>query len=280
MGVGVHGVQASLAVRLHSEREGPTGTDGGRPRLVLIHGFAQTGRCWGPVADDLARDHEVVRIDAPGHGGSAPVRADLPTTAQLLAEAGGPAVYVGYSMGGRMALHVALDRPEVVQGLVLVGATPGIEDDEERAERQARDRRLAHRLRSGGDEGLSAFVAEWLAQPLFAGLPGWARFEEERQRNTADGLAASLELAGTGSQRPLWSGLRRLTMPVLLVAGADDTRYTDIAARMADTIGPHAQHVAIPDAGHTAHLEQPEPFIEVLRSWLRRHWSPRHRWHV
>jgi 2-succinyl-6-hydroxy-2,4-cyclohexadiene-1-carboxylate synthase len=261
-------VQASLAVTLHSERDGPAGGEG-RSRLVLVHGFSQTGRCWGPIADDLARDHEVVRIDAPGHGGSSPVRADLTATAELLAQTGGPAIYVGYSMGGRMALHVALDQPDAVQGLVLVGATPGIEDDGERAERRARDHRLAERLREGGDEGLAAFVTEWLAQPLFAGLPAWARFEEERRRNTAEGLATSLELAGTGSQQPRWSDLPRLDIPVLLVTGADDTRYTEIATRMAQIIGPHARTVAIPDAGHAAHLEQPEPFLTHIRPWLR-----------
>lgn len=254
---------------LHTEHDRPPGGGQGRARrLVLVHGFGQTGRCWGPVAADLARDHELVRVDAPGHGGSSGIAADLPATARLLAEAGGDGVYVGYSMGGRMALHVALDQPEVVQALVLVGATPGIEDDAERAERRARDHQLARRLRAGGDEGLAAFVTEWLDQPLFAGLPAWARFEDERRRNTAEGLATSMELAGTGSQAPRWADLRGLGMPVLLVTGADDTRYTEIAERMAAMIGPHATLAALPHAGHAAHLEQPEAFLAALRPWL------------
>ncbi|HEV7759411.1 MAG TPA: alpha/beta fold hydrolase, partial [Acidimicrobiales bacterium] len=178
---------------LHSERSGDGPPD---QRLVLLHGFTQTGRCWVPVDADLARDHEVVRIDAPGHGGSSAVRADLRETAALLAAAGGPAIYVGYSMGARMALHVALEQPRVVQGLVLIGGTPGIVDDAERAERRERDRALAQRLRT---EGVDAFLAFWLAQPLFAGLPPAGRFDDERRRNTAEGLASSLELAGTGS---------------------------------------------------------------------------------
>jgi 2-succinyl-6-hydroxy-2,4-cyclohexadiene-1-carboxylate synthase len=282
-------VTASLAVTPHSERDDPPPTlhcerdvppGGGRARLVLVHGFGQTGRCWGPVAADLARDHELVRVDAPGHAGSSGVRADLPTTARLLAELvqpgepgepgepGGRAVYVGYSMGGRMALHVALDRPEVVQALVLVGATPGIEDGTERAERRERDHRLAQRLRAGGDAGLGAFVAGWLDQPMFAGLPAWARFEDERRRNTAEGLATSLELAGTGSQVPRWADLHRIDVPVLLVTGAGDARYTGIATRMAERIGARASLAAIPGAGHAAHLEQPEAFLAALRPWL------------
>jgi 2-succinyl-6-hydroxy-2,4-cyclohexadiene-1-carboxylate synthase len=258
-------VQASLAVTLHSEHDGP---DRSGERLVLVHGFGQTGRCWGPMADDLARDHELVRVDAPGHGSSSQVHADLPETAALLAKTGGPAVYVGYSMGGRMALHVALDHPEVVRGLVLIGATPGIEGDKERADRRARDLQLAQRLREAGDDGLADFIADWLSQPLFAGLPPWARFESERRRNTAEGLASSLELAGTSNQHPRWADLPQLDMPILLVAGATDTRYATIATRMADLIGPNATTNLIPHAGHAAHLEQPREFLAAIRLWL------------
>jgi 2-succinyl-6-hydroxy-2,4-cyclohexadiene-1-carboxylate synthase len=256
-------VQASLAMALHSEHTGEHA--GAGPRLVLLHGFTQTGRCWGPVADDLARDHDVVRLDAPGHGGSSDIRADLLRTATLAAEAGGPGVYVGYSMGARMALHVALLAPEVVQGLVLVGGTPGIEDAAERSERRERDQALAQRVRS---IGVPAFLDEWLALPLFAGLPAWARFDGERRRNTAEGLASSLELAGTGSQRPLWADLGRITVPVLAVAGADDERYAAIARRMAAVVGPHAAAALVPNAGHAAHLERPEEFLVTIRPWL------------
>jgi 2-succinyl-6-hydroxy-2,4-cyclohexadiene-1-carboxylate synthase len=248
---------------LHGEHTGEHSGSG--PRLVLLHGFTQTGRCWGPAAEDLARDHEVVRLDAPGHGGSSDVRADLARTATLAAEAGGPGVYVGYSMGARMALHVALLVPEVVRALVLVGGTPGIEDAAERSERRERDQALAQRLRS---IGVAAFLDEWLALPLFAGLPAWARFDDERRRNTAEGLASSLELAGTGSQRPLWTDLGRLTVPVLAVAGADDERYAAIARRMAAATGPHATAALVPGAGHAAHLERPEQFLATVRPWL------------
>lgn len=232
---------------------------------MLVHGFGQTARCWGPLAATLARDHEVVRIDAPGHGGSAAVAADLPTTGRLIAEVGGPAVYLGYSMGGRMALHVATGVPEVVRGLVLVGATPGIEDDRERAARHAADRALAEHIRT---VGVDAFVEEWLARPMFAGLPPEGRFEAERRRNTAEGLATSLELAGTGAQAPLWDALAAIDCPVLVVAGADDTRYAAIAERTAAAIGAGARVALVPGAGHSAHLEQPARFTALLLDWL------------
>jgi 2-succinyl-6-hydroxy-2,4-cyclohexadiene-1-carboxylate synthase len=258
-------VQASLAVRLHSEIGGEGPPD---RRIVLLHGFTQTARCWDPVDADLGRDHEVVRLDAPGHGGpdgSGEVRADLSETAWLIAEAGGPAIYVGYSMGARMALHVALEQRAVVRGLVLVGGTPGIADAGERAERRRRDRALAQRVRT---EGVDAFLEFWLAQPLFAGLPPEGRFDDERRRNTAEGLASSLELAGTGSQASRWDELAGIDVPTLVVAGADDERFADIARRTADAIGTNATAALVPGAGHTAHLEQPAAFLQVLRTWL------------
>jgi 2-succinyl-6-hydroxy-2,4-cyclohexadiene-1-carboxylate synthase len=252
-------------VVLHSERD--AAGVGARPRIVMVHGFGQTARCWGPLAPALARDHEVVRLDAPGHGGSGNVRADLPTTGRLAAEAGGEGVYVGYSMGARMALHVATEVPDAVRGLVLVGGTPGIEDDGARALRREADRARATHIRQ---VGVPAFVDEWLALPMFAGLPPEGRFEDERRRNTAEGLATSLELAGTGSQLPLWGALGGIDVPVLVVAGADDAPYAAIATRTAGAIGRNARAALVDGAGHSAHLEQPAAFTDLLLDWLRR----------
>jgi 2-succinyl-6-hydroxy-2,4-cyclohexadiene-1-carboxylate synthase len=173
-------------------------------------------------------------------------------------------------MGGRVALHVALDHPDVVGGLVLIGAHPGIEDAAERAERRASDRRLADDLRR---DGVDAFLDRWLALPLFAGLPSWARFDDERRRNTAEGLAASLELTGTGTQAPLWDRLPGLAggprpIPALAVAGAEDAKYSAVADRVARRIGPSAVARTIPGAGHAAHLERPAAFTALLRGWL------------
>jgi 2-succinyl-6-hydroxy-2,4-cyclohexadiene-1-carboxylate synthase len=248
---------------LHTDRRGSG------PPIVLLHGFTQTGRCWGPVADDLARDHEVVALDAPGHAGSGDVRAGLPAAAALAVEAAGTrAVWVGYSMGARLALHVALAAPEAVAGLVLVGGTPGIGDAAQRAERRAADAAQAAELR---EHGVDAFLRRWLALPLFAGLPEWARFTEERRRNTAEGLASSLELAGTGAQESLWPRLPELGaagIPALAVTGAEDAKFTAIAGRMAPAMGPGAAARALPGAGHAAHLERPAAFLALVRGWL------------
>ena len=239
--------------------------DGRGPRIVLVHGFAQNRNCWGPSATDLATDHEVVRVDAPGHGRSSTFYAGLRTGARLIADQGGVATYVGYSMGARFVLHLALANPELVQRAVLIGGTGGIDDPDARAERKRNDAAMADRLER---EGLEPFLDAWLAQPLFAGLSDEMQFRAERLENTVDGLSESLRQAGTGSQDPLWSRLARLDMPVLVVAGADDTKFSAEGARLVDSIGPNATLALIPDAGHAAHLEQPDAFLSVLREWL------------
>jgi 2-succinyl-6-hydroxy-2,4-cyclohexadiene-1-carboxylate synthase len=242
--------------------------DGHGPRIVLVHGFTQTRECWGPVADDFTVDHEVVRVDAPGHGRSGHEDADLWSGAHLLGDTGGEAVYVGYSMGGRLCLHLALDRPELVRGLVLIGATAGIDDDDERAERARRDDEMAGQITQ---LGLDAFLDKWLAQPLFAGLGPYDDCRAARLENKAERLAASLRHAGTGHQDPLWLRLGRLEMPVLCLAGHDDRKFRDEAARMSAAIGGNATARWVPGAGHTAHLEQPDAFVEIVREWLTLH---------
>lgn len=237
-----------------------------RTRLVLVHGFTQTRRSWDPLLPHLA-DHDVVALDAPGHGRASDVEVDLIDGAALLAAGGGRATYVGYSMGGRLCLHAALDHPGAVRGLVLISATGGLDDAWEREARRAADEALADRVER---IGVAAFLDEWLAQPLFAGLDAAAEGRAERLENTAAGLASSLRLAGTGTQLPLWDRLRDLPIPTLVIAGALDTKFVAIAERLAATI-PGADLAIVDGAGHTVHLEQPAAFLDVLHPWLRGH---------
>lgn len=234
-------------------------------RLVLVHGFTQTGACWDPVLDALGARYASTVVDAPGHGGSADVRADLRVGANLLVATGGRAVYVGYSMGGRLALHAALAHPELVEGLVLVGATAGIDDPGARARRRQEDERRATHLEA---VGVRRFVDEWLAGPLFAGLSPAVDCRAARRGNTVEGLASSLRLAGTGAQADLWPRLHELAMPVLVVAGAHDQRFAALGRRLAGAIGPSATFATLAGAGHAAHLEQPAAFVALLEGWL------------
>ena len=236
------------------------------PAVVLVHGFTQTRQAWLPVANLLSGLNRFTLVDAPGHGGSDRVQADLWEGAGMLGETGGRGAYAGYSMGGRLCLHLALAKAELVERLVLVSASPGIEDPGQRATRRDRDEALAGRIEA---EGVAAFVDWWLAQPLFATLPASAAGREERLANTAQGLAGSLRLAGAGSQEPLWDRLSELAMPVLVVAGDRDTTYVEIGRRMAARIGDNAELVLIPGAGHACHLEQLYAFCVVLADFLR-----------
>jgi 2-succinyl-6-hydroxy-2,4-cyclohexadiene-1-carboxylate synthase len=241
--------------------------DGSGRRLVLVHGFTQTRRSWGPLVERLITRHELVLVDAPGHGRSGHVRADLWEGARLLGDVGGRADYLGYSMGGRYLLHLALARPDLVERLVLVGATAGIEDAAARLERQQGDAQWAQLV---VDEGVERFLDRWLAGPLFRGLSPAAAGREARLENTATGLASSLRLAGTGRQAPLWDRLHELAMPVLLVVGSEDGKFRAVAERMQAAIGDNASVAVVGRAGHAAHLERPDAFAELLLSFLHR----------
>ena len=244
---------------LHAERDG-TG-----PPIVLVHGFTQTRNCWGPVALDLQRDHTVIRVDAPGHGRSADVMAGLRGGGRMIADQGGEAVYLGYSMGGRYLIHLALANPELVTGLVLIGATAGIDDPAERAARADADRETGRRIR---EMGTPEFVRWWVANPMFEGIPAEHQFLAERMENTVEGLESSVVQAGTGSQDPTWDRLHRLEMPVLVMAGARDQKYAALGERMVAAIGDNATLALVPDAGHAAHLERTDDFLRLLRAWL------------
>lgn len=233
--------------------------------LVLVHGFTQTGRSWDVLASVWQEHYRVVTIDAPGHGRSGSVLVSQETGADLLARAGGVGSYVGYSMGGRLCLHLGLRHPEVVESLVLVGATAGISNPIERRERARQDDDLATWVE---DHGVDAFLQEWLSRPLFAGLTEDARGLEVRRENTAEGLASSLRLAGTGRQEPLWDRLSELAMPVLIVAGSKDPKFSDLGRHLARSIGDNAAFASVPDAGHAAHLENPGYFSRLVEDFI------------
>jgi 2-succinyl-6-hydroxy-2,4-cyclohexadiene-1-carboxylate synthase len=239
---------------------------------VLLHGFTQTGRLWGPFGERLQTDYALVALDLPGHAASDAVRTDLPTTADLVAEAvlttigDEPCVLLGYSLGARVALHALLGTDMPVRRAVLIGGTGGIDDDAERERRRQSDEAMAEELEGAGDVG--AFLDRWLAGPLFARLPRSAADRDERCRNSASGMASSLRLCGTGTQEPLWDRLQALTVPVLAMAGSDDNRFGIHALRIA-ACAPDAVATLVPGGGHAAHLAQPVHAWRIVDHWLR-----------
>jgi 2-succinyl-6-hydroxy-2,4-cyclohexadiene-1-carboxylate synthase len=232
------------------------------PPVVALHGFTNTGRSWDAVARALGG--ELLAPDLRGHGaaaGARPVTVDV-CVRDVLAAAPERFVLAGYSMGGRVALRVALRRPERVEALVLVGTTPGIADAVERGARAEEDEALARQIEKSSIE---AFAERWARQPPFKGqAPEVARAARaDRLRNEPAGLAAALRGLGQGACEPLWARLGELRMPVTLVAGERDGKYRRVAERMAAAI-PHAQVLAVPATRHAVHLEAPQIVAQAI----------------
>jgi 2-succinyl-6-hydroxy-2,4-cyclohexadiene-1-carboxylate synthase len=225
-------------------------------RLVLVPGFTQTASSWDPVRAGLEHEFEVVALDVP-------TGLEFVPTAAAIGEVGGRAVYAGYSMGGRLCLRLALDHPDLVRGLVLISASPGIADDRDRAARDEADEQLAREIER---DGVDVFLERWLRQPLFATLPTEAAgLDARRAGNTVATLTHALRALGPGAHEPLWDRLGDLEPPFLPVAGSLDEKYVDIAFEMARGVGRDVHPMLIGGAGHAVHLEQPDAVVSLLR---------------
>src|SRR5271168_2761562 len=233
--------------------------------VVLLHGFSGTRRAWDGVIAALDQErYRPLALDLPGHGQAAD--APRPITFAGCVEhvlARGPERFAlcGYSLGGRVALHVALAAPERVARLVLVSASPGIEDAGERAARRGADELVARELESAPYE---RFIERWRTQPLFAADPPavGALAREDQRRNRPDALAAVLRGIGTGEMRPLWDRLGELGMPVTVVVGERDAKFRALGARMVELL-PNAELIVLA-GGHGLPLENPRAVADAL----------------
>ena len=234
--------------------------------IVLLHGFTQTGRSWGPTIAALGERYRALAPDIRGHGSTSDARpVDFGSVqADVLALAPERFALAGYSMGGRIALSLALDPAAAthVTRLVLVGASPGIADAAERRTRRAADEALADRIEG---EGIEAFAREWAALPLWTGQPTAvaAAANAERLRQSPAGLAAALRGLGTGVMEPLWERLPQLTIPVALIVGERDGKFRAIAERMASALPDATLHV-VAGVGHAVQLEAPGAVAALL----------------
>lgn len=270
---------------------------GSGPRIVLLHGFTQTSRLWGKFGDLLAAQRQTIAVDLPGHGsdGSSLIRADIQDCARILIETidefevpdlshvdnASNDEYgsdnksddhalkfdlLGYSLGARVALQAALTYSKNIRRLILISGTPGIIDPDQRSLRRSRDNELAAKLDDSKDT--EEFLRGWLGSPMFSRLTTEEANLEERLRNSAEGLASSLRLAGAGAQLPLWDRLVELEVPTLLITGMTDVKFTFIGNNMAATNSKSTLTV-VPGAGHAVHLEQPYRCANVVNHWLR-----------
>jgi 2-succinyl-6-hydroxy-2,4-cyclohexadiene-1-carboxylate synthase len=238
--------------------------------LVLLHGFGGTHRAWDAVEEHLsAQRYRPLALDLPGHGELAD--APRPITfdgcvESVLARSPEHFVLAGYSMGGRIALQLALATPARVKRLVLVAATAGIEDEQERARRRESDSALAKQLETGCYE---QFIESWRAQPLFANEPAHvsALARADQRRNRPDALAAVLRGIGTGEMQPLWHRLPELQMSVVVLVGDRDVKFQVAGRRMVELM-PRAELRVVPGAHHLP-LESPRAVAKAIELSLR-----------
>lgn len=244
--------------------------------VTLLHGFTQSGRSWRELIAHMPPGWKWIVPDLRGHGETVLKRGAVCTmdacTDDLVAMWDeldlGRTHLVGYSMGGRLALHVAARRPERLLSLLTIGAHAGL-DEESRAGRRHGDDALADRIEA---DGIEAFVDYWSALPLFAGLErrgeGYlAQLRADRLQNHVSGLACSLRGMGAGVMEPVWDDLGRVNVPCTFVAGQLDHGYAASARKLAASV-PHGQVTLVLRAGHAAHQERPDAFARILADHL------------
>jgi 2-succinyl-6-hydroxy-2,4-cyclohexadiene-1-carboxylate synthase len=244
--------------------------------VLFLHGFM--GGCdefeWAIAA--LCQTFYCIAVDLPGHGKTEVLgeesHYDMPRTAagliQLLTTLNIQTCrVVGYSMGGRLALYLAVHFPEHCDRAILVSASPGLRTQPEREHRMASDRQLIKTLET---EKFSSFLSQWYAQPLFASLQNRGDFEQilaRRSQNRPLELAKSLRYLGLGYQRSLWENLATTKVPLLLLAGALDQKFVAINTQMA-ALCKAAQLSIVSECGHVIHLEARDRFLEQIRDFL------------
>jgi 2-succinyl-6-hydroxy-2,4-cyclohexadiene-1-carboxylate synthase len=235
--------------------------------IVLLHGFTHTGASWQSVLATLNAGQRAITPDIRGHGGASERR---PVTLAAVIDdlrkiAPERFTLVGYSMGGRIALHAALADPARVERLVLIGASPGIEDPAGREARRAADAQLAAEIERSSIE---EFATSWAERtPVLAGQPSAVRAatHADRLRSTPAGLARALRGLGAGALPSLWGRLGELAMPVTIVVGERDSKFRTIAEQMAIGVGI-GEVVVVPGAGHAVHLEAPPAVAAIIVS--------------
>ena len=245
--------------------------------MTFLHGWLGGGDDWREVTRLLDSGYGLLLIDLPGHRGSTAVGHyyDMQETCSAVLEivqshTTAKSVLIGYSMGGRIALGCALKSPRLFGGLILEGTNPGIEAAGERHNRAEHDNQLAQQLE---EIGLREFLPQWYGMELFESLRAdQARYQKligKRAAGNALAQAAALRNLSVGRQESYWDRLDELELPLLLVAGEHDSKYSEINRRMSERLR-QAEVVTIPAAGHNSHFEQPQAFAETVAQFLTR----------
>lgn len=261
-----------MPCRFHCQEVGAPG----RPVLLLLHGFMGSARDWDEIVSCIANTHHCLAIDLPGHGetvvsGAENYRIDNCAAAVVayLDEKGiRQCDLVGYSLGGRLALYLAVTYPDRFERVIVESASPGLEDSQERSERLAHDLALAAELETGP---LAKFADKWYRQPMFASLRDdrekFRRLLQRRLENDANGLALSLRNMGVAVQPSLWGLLDRISASLLLIVGENDDKFVAVARKMLPRCC-RATMAIVQGAGHNVHFERPGEFAAQVSSFL------------
>tara|TARA_B100001248_G_scaffold132039_2_gene99209 strand:+ start:13890 stop:14687 length:798 start_codon:yes stop_codon:yes gene_type:complete len=256
---------------LHLNRYGNPNTE--TTPILALHGFTGCGADFAPLIDqESLSEHNWCAPDLIGHGKSPTPDADSPYTQAAMIEQVAdliekPCVLIGYSMGGRLSLGVALAYPEKIEKLILISASPGIRDAQTRSVRKLDEEKLADKIL---EDGIPSFIEYWHQQPLITTQQQSKDYEAlltQRLKNKAEGLSNSLRNFGQGSMVALWDHLYDLECPTLLITGESDVQYTKIAQAMLQQI-PEVKHEVISGSGHAPHLEAPETLGKSISRFL------------
>ncbi|MBU0982518.1 MAG: 2-succinyl-6-hydroxy-2,4-cyclohexadiene-1-carboxylate synthase [candidate division Zixibacteria bacterium] len=253
-----------------------TCSDPAATTVLYLHGFLGCGEDWSDVALRIGSQFSHLTVDLPGHGPHPQDAApdySMATSAQHLIRLLDhlrldSCDVVAYSMGGRLALYLAVHFPDRFRRLVVESSSPGLKTVEERTERCRRDNQLADSLEK---QSFELFLNMWYGQPLFATMDRtgdrFASLIGRRRRGKPLALARSLRDMGTGAQPSLWNRLTELAMPILFLAGEKDRKFSRLAADMAH-LCPQGELAILAEAGHNVHFEQPERLADEIRRFL------------
>ena len=249
----------------------------GHPLLVL-HGFTGDRSTMSSISEPLSENYSVISVDLPGHGNTLkdiePHLFNFEDTLKALIEV--MEFYgleefnvLGYSMGGRLSLGLATKYPNIIKNTILIGATAGIADENQRIARRRSDNRLAEEIL---EKGVEWFVEYWMEQPIFESQiridsEAFDAYKKQRLQNNAQGLAKSLRGSGTGSQPSLWRKLNEINSPTLILVGEEDPKFRSLAVRLNSGISK-SEIVVVPESGHACHLENPDFTLEMIETFL------------
>ncbi|WP_309398783.1 alpha/beta fold hydrolase [Cerasicoccus maritimus] len=252
----------------------------GQSPLLALHGFTGDAEDFAWLAGQSREKLDWWALNLPGHGNALVADPDAlvlddfldeveSARRRIVAETGRTPILLGYSMGGRVALHAVARNPSKWRALVTVGATPGIADPTRRLDRLMMDEDLAHRMR---EQTVDEFLQAWQSMPIIQSQDNirpeiLEPLRERRRRNDPVQLAGALLAMSTGRIPSLWDYLVDLDLPCLITTGAFDHKFCDIAHSMEPRL-PYPSMAVVPKVGHCAHLEAPEQFLRVLLSFV------------